>query len=483
VHGRAGWIVVVASMAAVGVVPTNGEAASARAPARPMSLPPGITQPAQGGVDVSVTGQTPEIDDEPTVAVDPSDPSHVVVGAQHLSGPCTYYESSDGGLTWSQPHIAPLTKNSYVCYDIVARASPDGRYFYVSYLSIKNYAFISDVAVLRITTDFSTVRGPIIAIHHRPGGLNDKDWINVHEVDPSQANTVYVAATYFRSAVGCSILFVRSSDYGITWSKPVALAKYPTCTTTDIGGIGARALGSLGSTILACWYGTGDDGWGPNHGGGGTFDMICRTSLDDGDTWGPIVFAVKGEGYELPYSMCPNEHYERVWSSMIPGMAIGPDGSAHLTYATDPTRSNRGGECADVRYVRSSGAPYDTWSAPVTIAGGAEAQSFSAVTATLDSEGRCRVDVAYMNGINSPSGSPNRMYDLYRISSTDCGLTWSSPERVSDVSSIADKEFVGDYIDMAAASDGTVHLVWTDRRFEHRVMDPGSDVYTDQWSV
>jgi hypothetical protein len=93
------------------------------------------------------------------------------------------------------------------------------------------------------------------------------------------------------------------------------------------------------------------------------------------------------------------------------------------------------------------------------------------------------VDVAYMNGINSPSGSPNRMYDLYRISSTDCGLTWSSPERVSDVSSIADKEFVGDYIDMAAASDGTVHLVWTDRRFEHRVMDPGSDVYTDQWSV
>jgi hypothetical protein len=212
------------------------------------------------------------------------------------------------------------------------------------------------------------------------------------------------------------------------------------------------------------------------------FDFICRTSLDDGATFGPLVYAVKGERYELPYYSCPDAHYQRIWSAMLQSMAIGPDGSAHMTYARDPTENNRGGECADVRYTRSAGAPYDTWTAPVTIAGGAGAQSFSAVTATRDSEGRCRVDVAYMDSRNSPLGSPNHDYDIYRIASTDCGLTWGASERVSDASSLADKDFVGDYIDMAVVGD-RVHVAWTDRRLVRHVSDPGSDVYTDEWAM
>ena len=447
-----------------------------------MRLPGSLALAAfqEGGTDVSVTGQTERIDDEPSIAVDPVDPSRVIVAAQHLGGPCTYYESTDGGTTWSIPHVAPLTRNSYVCYDVVARASPDGRYFYLSYLSIKNYAFISDVAVFRVSTDFSTVSGPFIALHHRLGGVIDKDWIDVHQVDPSRASEVYVTATYFHEGVGCSMLFGRSADYGATWSKPRPLAKYPGCAFDEVGGLGVRALGGFGSTVLVCWYGDGTDGWGPAQGGGGLFDIICRTSVDGGDTFGPLVYAVKGEAYELPYYSCPRAHYQRIWSAMLFGMAIGPDGSAHVTYARDPSVNNGGGECGDVRYVRSAGSPYDAWTAPVTIAGGRQAQSFSAVTASLDVEGRCRIDVAYMDGRNSPSGRPNQRYDLYRVASTDCGATWLPPERVTDVSSLADKEFVCDYIDMSVVA-GRVHLVWTDRRFAQHVGDAGSDIYTDQW--
>lgn len=433
-----------------------------------------------GGADVSVTGPTPGIEDEPSIAVDPLDPSQVIVGAQRLSGPCAYYESSDGGATWSHPLYAPLTPGSNICYDIVARASPDGRFFYLSYLSLADVTR-DDVVVLRISTDFSRTRGPIVVIAHR-SGLLDKDWIDVHEVDASQPNEVYLTATYFRQGGPCTILFTRSSDYGLRWSKPSRLERYPGCTFDNVEGLGARPLGGLGSNLLVCWYGTGTDGWGPGSGGGGTFDIVCRSSSDDGTTFGPAAFAVKGESYELPYYTCPNDRYQRIWSSMLPAMAIAPDGSAHLTYARDPTEGNSDGECGDVRYVRSLAPPYDAWTAPATIAAGATAQSFSAVTATAGQNGACRVDVAYMDGRNSPPDRPNRRYDVYRTSSVDCGFTWSSPQRVSDVSSRADGDFAGDYIDMAAAA-GEVRVVWTDRRAERHVGDQGSDVYTDGWPL
>jgi hypothetical protein len=151
-----------------------------------------------------------------------------------------------------------------------------------------------------------------------------------------------------------------------------------------------------------------------------------------------------------------------------------------VTYARDPTSGNSGGECADVRYTRSAGPPYDVWTEPTTIAGGATAQSFSAVAATAGQDGMCRVDVAYVDGRDSRPGRPNRRYDVYRTSSLDCGSTWSSPERVSDVSSRADGDFIGDYIDIAVAG-GQVRVVWTDRRNVRHVSDQGSDIYTDRW--
>ncbi len=442
------------------------------------AVPVALATTAPNGTDVSVTGPTPGIEDEPSIAIDPADPSHMLVGAQRLNGACVYYQSTDGGASWGPAHYAPLTPGAYICYDIVAKASPDGRFFYLSYLSIVD-GTTDDVVIFRIRTDFSATSGPFVAIRHRLG-LIDKDWIDVHGVDGGHPGEIFVTATYFREGGGCPVLFARSTDYGRTWSRAERLAKYPGCTETNILGLGVRPLGGLGDTVLVCWYGTGTDGWGPANGGGGTFDIVCRTSLDDGDTFGPLIFVVKGESYELPYFTCPDDRYQRIWSSMLLAVAIAPDGSAHLTYARDPSQGNSDGECGDVRYVRSAGPPYDTWTAPVTIAGGPTAQSFSAVVATKGPDGPCRVDVAYVDGRNSRPARPNRKYDVYRTNSTDCGLTWSSPERVSDVSSLADGGFIGDYIDIVAAGD-QVHVVWTDRRSATHVPDQGSDVYTDQW--
>jgi hypothetical protein len=474
------------AIAWIATTPTGAVRAASAGPAEPpfaRLVDPGDgarSAAGEDGADVSVTGPTQGIEDEPTIVVDPVDPSRAIVAAQRLTGPCVYYESSDGGTSWSAPLYAPLTPGSVICYDIAARASPDGRFFYISYLSLTDVTR-DDVVVLRITTDFSETRGPFVAIGHR-FGLIDKDWIDVHGVDPTHASEVYVTATYFHQGGPCTILLVRSSNYGVTWSNPSRLAKYSGCSFTNVEGLGARPLGGLGTTVLVCWYGTGTDGWGPEHGGGGTFDILCRSSADDGVTFGPLVFVVKGEAYELPYYTCPSDRYQRIWSSMLPALAIAPDGSAHLTYARDPSSGNSGGECGEVRYARSAGAPYDVWTKAATIAGGANAPSFSAITASAGQEGVCRLDVAYVDGRNSRPGKLNRRYDVYRTSSMDCGSTWGAAERVSDVSSRADGDFIGDYIDIATAG-GQVRVVWTDRRNVRHVSDQGSDIYTDQWPV
>jgi hypothetical protein len=87
-----------------------------------------------------------------------------------------------------------------------------------------------------------------------------------------------------------------------------------------------------------------------------------------------------------------------------------------------------------------------------------------------------------MSGQTSPSRRVNRHYDVYRVESNDCGLTWGAPIRVSSRSSLASDDFIGDYIDITAAAVGSVHVVWTDRRDERDISDPESDVFTNVWA-
>lgn len=443
----------------------------------PAGVPPGA---ARGLPDVSVTGDTPAVEDEPSVAVNPAHPDFLVAGVQHLSGTCSYYESRNAGATWQGPFEAPLTPGAATCYDISVRAAPDGAYFYMSYLSIQGSEFVSDVAVFRIKGDFSGTKGPFIALHRRPA-IIDKDWIDVHESDTSQAANVFVTATYFSPDDRCVMLFARSANYGRSWSKPRRLARYAGCTFDNPSELGARPLGGPGQALLVCWYNAGSD-WGPGHGGGGPFGIACTYSADDGATFGPVFDAVTNESNELPYQSCPKGKYQRIWSAMFPAMSVGPDGSMHITYTTDPTNGTRDGECGDIRYVRSSAPPYDTWSQPITVAGGSAAQTFSTIVAVPGAGGGCDVHIAYMSGQTSPSRRVNRHYDVYRVESNDCGLTWGAPIRVSSRSSLASDDFIGDYIDITAAAVGSVHVVWTDRRDERDISDPESDVFTNVWA-
>ena len=90
------------------------------------------------------------------------------------------------------------------------------------------------------------------------------------------------------------------------------------------------------------------------------------------------------------------------------------------------------------------------------------------------------MDVAYVDGRTRTSAEspPRHLSDRFDGLRDDLELT----ERVSDKSSKSDVEFIGDYIDIAAAG-GSVRVVWTDRRTVRHVSDQGSDIYADQWAT
>lgn len=228
--------------------------------------------------------------------------------------------------------------------------------------------------------------------------------------------------------------------------------------------------------MLTCWYDSAgttpegavaDDGWGgrPGGTGGGSFSIRCRASDDFGASFGPTVTVVTDTG-ELPDRLCPTTTSQDIGTSMFPRLAVGPDGSAHISYTVDPSLPGDA-ECGDIRYVRSADPVSGQWDAPVTLGvGGMQPQYFPALSATYDRDGDCSLHLAYLShpfpGVGEP---PNSKYDILATQSSDCGVTWGPSEKLNDSVSFTRANVVlGHRVDIAAAPGARrAFVLWLNR--------------------
>jgi hypothetical protein len=438
-------------------------------------------------VDVPVNNDPVEDTNEPSIGMNPRSP-RTVVGFSHdlTQDPCQYYTSTDGGLTWSAPINAPLLQGSDFCSDPVVRTSPDGAWFYLMYMSIRSDVSSSDIVILRISGDLKKVDGPHIAMDGAPGDVLDKPWMDTHKFDMSAPGNVYASVTNFQGSGQCDIVFARSTDYALTWT--------PLDTLGESGGgcgspnvlQGSHPAGGVGGNVLVCWYHSESDGWYPG-GGGPLFDIRCRNSADRGDTFGKEVTAADNVLNEVGFWLCPDINYHRVWgAAMFPYVAIGPDGSAHVVFSSDPTLGEADGECGNVRYTSSAAAPYGTWTPLVDLGDSTNSfQGFATLSVQHPRSGGlgCYLALIYYDHVDAAPGDPdaNLHFDVSRRTSNDCGVDWGPSIVVTGEPSLSDFIFVGDYIDAASAPrTGRIDLIWTDRRDKTDIMDLEDDVWSDR---
>ncbi|MGH9127216.1 MAG: cell wall-binding repeat-containing protein [Acidimicrobiales bacterium] len=412
--------------------------------------------------------------DIPGLAVDPSNPNHVVlIDENFLSGECEFNTSFDAGHTWS----------SGILHAPSDFADPPCRTF-----DSGGYAHFNQSVVFgsgqNVYVTFASHRGP----QERP------------EIKVVQGE-------------GDSIIVCHSADGGKTWDTGVvAIQGGPGPQPYVIRPGIAVQMTSNGDRLLV-------DGWsvfvtsGGAQSGGGDRKMVTAVSNDGGKTWGapvvasgpmehvrepaPPVIGSDGAMYVAwrnrdapstaahPLVVAKSSDGGQTWTStdvamMQPGpqnannaagfprLAIDPkSNTVYVVYRNFTAMGN-----VDV-YLQASKDEGATWSAPVQVNDDSGMIDHLGNEISVAPNGR--VDVAWLDYRNAYPTAPEQMAsqegDIYYASSSDGGQTFSANRRITDRSFNLDDGLSnrnGSYIwwtpALVSMGNDTEMFAWSDSR-------------------
>ncbi len=470
---------------------------------------PGSYLRYDGGTDATTaacsTGRRQQ--NEPTVAVDPSAPNVVVAGANDYCASIVngdvwvgYYRSQDGGGSWSNSLVpgylddssaaglaSPLHGRCSAAGDPTQSFDAGGTLFYGFICFNRTKPINGSVYVARYTGHGATYDRTVLVKRGTPSGqfqaglFQDKINLAVDQTSGDHGGNVYVAwSQYDAFAPANAVLFSRSTDGGLTYSRPVKVTpkERGTASFTDL------AVGPDGTVWLT--YLTYESASRP------TADVWLLRSTDGGASFGPPINIASitrfdsdqftggtggvdcGDG---PFA-CPSGF---TFSRFFSNSAVAADETGvHVVWASElPNGQSK-------VFVRNSADDGASWSAARRLdAAAAGHQWFPDIASAggtitvifYDS----RSDSAYSpdrppgndaNGVNSGDVVQARV-----ARSTDGGATWAESV-VSTAGSNFGWEthgsrrvgFWGDY-NYVSAVPGGVNVAWTDSRD----LVPGTD--------
>jgi hypothetical protein len=207
---------------------------------------------------------TPE---EPAIAIDPSNTQRIVAGANIAN----FYYSGNGGLTWGNGQLSSIEHGVWGDPCLVVDTMG---YYYFFHLSLPPSGGWIDRIVCQRSTDGGLTWNDGTAFGLNNNKAQDKEWAVVDKA----TNTIYVAWTQFdeygstNASDSSNILFVRSTNQGLSWSAPVRLNKQAgDCLDSDSTVEGAvPAIGPDGEVYVA---------WA------GPLGIMFDRSADSGNTW------------------------------------------------------------------------------------------------------------------------------------------------------------------------------------------------------
>ena len=406
-------------------------------PGRRRPVPPG-PRPERGfaprggywyGVQVNVDAAGENIvgdaANEPSIAIDPTDPNRIAIGWRQFDTISSnfrqagYAFSRDAGRTWS---FSGVIEPGVFRSDPVLESHPAGHFVYYSL----RQNFFTDLFI-------SFDRGESWPVRvNLPGG--DKAWLTIDKSNGPGHGHVYAA---WSTAAGCcqGRTFTRSTDGGMTYMTAIALPSTPV--------FGTLAVGPDSELYVA----------GINFPSGNNPNFVVARSLDASDPDVTPTFAAVGLslGGAFRASVGPNPGglLGQVWIDV--DRSDGPSrGHVYLLCSVDPP----GPDPMDVMFSRSTDGG-QTWSAPIRVnddVGNTTAwQWFGTMSVAPDG----RIDAVWNDTRNDPD---NLLSELMYAYSTDGGLSWSANAVLSPPwdSRIGwpNQNKIGDYYDMQSDNVG-----------------------------
>jgi hypothetical protein len=454
-----------------------------------------------GGADASTlgcsTGRRPQ--NEPTVAVDPNDPSVVVAGSndycrQTVGGDVWtgYYRSADGGVTWENSLVpgypgdtssaglaSPVSGACAAAGDPSQAFDNEGRLFYAFICFNRTKPINGSVYVARYDDDGATYERTTLVKKGSPSGqffaglFQDKINLTVDQSGGVHDGNVYVAwSQYTGFALNNAVLFSRSTDSGVSFSRAVRVTPVErgTASFADI------AVGPDGAVYLTyLTYASSSRR---------TNDVWLQKSVDGGASWGPPThvasitlfdsnqFSDTG-AYECgdgPFACPTGFTFSRFFSSSA---VAADDEGVHVVYAAElPSGQSK-------VFVRTSpdGASFPSPAATIdSVPVGHQwfpdiASAEGSITVVYyDSRADASYDPDVPPGNTATGQNAGNVVHTFAARSTDGGASWAE-EQLTTVGSNFGWEtfgsrrfgFWGDYIYVSAVPGG-VFGVWTDSR-------------------
>ena len=404
------------------------------APPRVNSLPGGGGI-IQVNVDANGMNIVGDAANEPSIAVDPTNPNRMAIGWRQFDTITSNFRqagwgfTADGGQSWTFPGV--LTPGIFRS-DPVLEFDADGNFYFYS-LRVDGGQYECDM--FRSADGGQNWEGPVYAA----GG--DKAWFTVDRSDSIGRGNIYAA---WNASYGCCgpANFVRSVDGGQTFEDPLELPGDPIWGTLVVGPDGELYVF------------------------GGSFEYQAFVVLKSETAMDPNLTPTFEVAAVIPPPGVPS--LGSIPNSPNPGGLLG-QGWIAVDHSDGPTRGNvywlwslaplYGDDPQEVFFGRSTDGGY-TWSTPVVINDDPPGTNAWQWFGTMSVAPNGRIDVVWNDTRNT--GQSN-WSELYYTFSTDAGQTWSRSRSLSPVwdSYVGwpQQNKIGDYYDMISDSTGA-HVAW-----------------------
>ncbi len=443
---------------------------------------------------------------EPTVAVDPHNTQVVVAGSNDYCAAIVngdtwagYYRSSDGGSSWQDSLVpgypadssaagvaSPAHGSCAAAGDPSQAFDRDGRLFYAFICFNRSKPVNGSVFVSRYTNDGGAYDRTVLVKSGTPSGLfltglfQDKINLTADQTTGPHSGNVYVAWSQYNGfAPTNAVLFSRSTDQGLTFSRPIRV----TPVSLGTASFADLAVGPNGAVYLT--FLTYPSSSKPST------DVWLSKSTDGGVSFGPAVHVASialfdssqfsGNGAsdcgDGPFACPSGLTFSRF--STAPAVAADASGvhvvwNAKLASGQSKVfvRNSPDGIAWPTPASTLDAVPIgDQWTPDIASAGGVISVVF------YDS----RADPAYSPSLppgDTASGqNSGNVVNTFVAKSADGGASWSENQISSHGSNFnwethgsRRDPFWGDYIYVSAVA-GTVIAAWTDSRD----LVPGTD--------